>query len=262
MSGEVFKYQRNKGYESIPRAFLQDNNLSYEARGLLAELQSYSEEWELYKTELYTRSKKNKRSSIDRIWKELIENRYLIQFRKREGKKWVYQYIFSLEKFSKEDIQEQINFYNSRGFEPYQISNAENQQSKNTDNTNVSSTVENGQSKMDSSKSTRKRFTINKIEEEDNIYNTRVREVLSSTQLFTSSEIGLIVSSLSKMMVDEITIKEQLRSMSEQPQILNPMKYFLNGIQKRLRFETFRQQERLKKTSLPKIQLYDWVAEN
>lgn len=101
--GQIKQYKRNKGYTMLSHEFLQDSSISYGARGLLAELQTYPPDKKIYKTELYTRSEKNKRSSIDRIWKELEAADYLIQFRKRRGKKWDYQYIFSLQKFTEED---------------------------------------------------------------------------------------------------------------------------------------------------------------
>lgn len=104
-SGSIRSYKRNKGYESIPRELLQSNDISLEAIGLLCHLQSYPETWKLYKTELYTRFKYNKRTSIQRIWKELIKNNYLLEFKKREGKRYVYQYLYSVNPFTQEEIR-------------------------------------------------------------------------------------------------------------------------------------------------------------
>lgn len=39
--GSILKFSRNKGYKSIPRAFAQNERLTYEARGLLISLASY-----------------------------------------------------------------------------------------------------------------------------------------------------------------------------------------------------------------------------
>lgn len=47
--GKIQRYHRNKGYESIPRDFAQNENLSYEARGLLISIASYPENFKLYK---------------------------------------------------------------------------------------------------------------------------------------------------------------------------------------------------------------------
>lgn len=45
MSGEIKKYENSKGYESISRDFLQDNSISFEARGFLGYLQSLPSDW-------------------------------------------------------------------------------------------------------------------------------------------------------------------------------------------------------------------------
>lgn len=104
MGSSVRKYQRAKGYESLNRSMLQDNELSLEARGLLAYMESMPEKWIFHKTMLQRNFPKNKRSSIDRIWNELIDHNYLIAFRKRDGKRYSYEYFFTQEKFDVEDI--------------------------------------------------------------------------------------------------------------------------------------------------------------
>ncbi|WP_430617446.1 hypothetical protein [Enterococcus sp. AZ188] len=64
--GLIFKFSRNMGYESIPRAFAQNEPLTYEARGLLISLASYPDIFKVYKAELYKQSEKNGRRKIDR----------------------------------------------------------------------------------------------------------------------------------------------------------------------------------------------------
>lgn len=118
-AGQIQQYKRNKGYTLLPHEFLKDSSISYGARGLLAELQTYPADKKIFKTELYTKREKNKRSSIERIWKELEEAGYLIQFRKRDGKKWDYQYIFSLEKFTEEEKESIGQELSSIGYDLY-----------------------------------------------------------------------------------------------------------------------------------------------
>lgn len=115
-TGQVKKYQRSKGYESLPREMLQDSNLSLEAIGLLSYMQSLPVNFKLYKTYLYKQFPKNKRTSIDRIWKELTENKYLLSFRKRSGKKWNYNYIFSVAPFTQEEIDTMIEEQEKENF--------------------------------------------------------------------------------------------------------------------------------------------------
>ena len=105
-----------KGYESINRDMLQDGNLSLESIGLLSNIISYSENWKLNKTELYTRFNKNKRTSIDRMWDELVSNGYIVQFRKRVGRKYVYQYLVTSHKFNKEEISSIISKVKETGY--------------------------------------------------------------------------------------------------------------------------------------------------
>ncbi|MGX6979021.1 hypothetical protein ACWN8V_07160 [Vagococcus elongatus] len=117
--GRIFNVSKGKGYESLSREMLQDENLSLEAIGLLANIQSYPSNWKLYKTELYTRFKHNKRKSIERIWNELVSNGYIVQFRKRIGKKYIYQYLVSSEKYTKNEIIDLIEEAKTDGFDFY-----------------------------------------------------------------------------------------------------------------------------------------------
>ncbi|WP_317919880.1 hypothetical protein [Tetragenococcus halophilus] len=102
--GKIQRYYRNKGYESIPRDFAQNESLSYEARGLLISIASYPENFKLYKCELYRRSEKNSRRKIDHAWEELISQGFILQFRKREGRIFLFTYVYSLESYNQQDI--------------------------------------------------------------------------------------------------------------------------------------------------------------
>ncbi|MET1995582.1 hypothetical protein [Enterococcus faecium] len=102
--GSILKFNRNKGYESIPRELSQNENLSYEARGLLISLASYPDNFKVYKGELYKRSEKNGRRKIDRVWEELVNEGYILQFRKRQKTTFIFSYIFSMDPFNVEDI--------------------------------------------------------------------------------------------------------------------------------------------------------------
>ncbi|MGM0199478.1 hypothetical protein [Enterococcus sp. DIV1314a] len=113
----IQRFRKNKGYESIPRELAQNETLSYEARGLLISIVSYPESFKLYKSELYKRSIKNSRRKIDKCWQELIDEGYVLQFRKRDGKSFIFSYLFSMEPFLVEDIIhlfEEAHEYNFR----------------------------------------------------------------------------------------------------------------------------------------------------
>lgn len=104
--GNIKNYNKDKGFEIIPRDFLQDDRLSLQAIGLLSNLQSYPDTWVLHKTEVYKRFKKNGKTSVANAWEELVEEKYIVQLRRRNGKKWDYVYYFNLERFTDEQVKE------------------------------------------------------------------------------------------------------------------------------------------------------------
>lgn len=193
-SGAIQKFVKNKGYESISRAMLQNDDLSLEARGLLAYMESMPESYVFYKTQLQKAFKHNKRTCIDRIWNELMSQNYLIAFRKRDGKKYIYQYYFTQERFDEENIQAIESDLLSSGFERVplierksrknkinsetlknqplsddEIWDVENQHSKNEENI---WDVDFEQFKMNCSKSAGNKLTINKL-------NTKIEDTQS-----------------------------------------------------------------------------------
>ncbi|WP_438778650.1 hypothetical protein [Enterococcus sp. DIV0098] len=193
----IQKFSKNKGFESLPRELLQSKELSLEAIGLLCNLQSYPENWILRKTEIRRRFK-NSEKVVDKIWDELVSKGYIIQFRRREGKKYSYQYFFNTEKFSVNETQELLETMFSEGFLLYHKSmkkntdlnlrkylfltedekcnldlsflNFQNGNSKKDDCGKDSSTFQFGKSKMEmsnteDSRSTEKRLTKKREEE-------------------------------------------------------------------------------------------------
>lgn len=239
---------KNKGFEQISREFLQDSNLSLEAIGLMCNIISYSDSWVLHKTELYTRFSKNGRTSIDRSWDELVENGYILQFRRREGRSYNYQYYTSTERFNKQQIIEIAEKLKHDGFEFYHkaaksfksfnlsklIDNLFNLSGDKSERTRfvereqvdfdgivsevrkeTSSSVEFVQSKMESPKQAskripNKRFTNKEIEEED-IYNKKVD--------YTSPAIKTIAEQLLLFDLEFNELHDVLSFLSEQESI-------------------------------------------
>ncbi|WP_426457245.1 hypothetical protein [Staphylococcus cohnii] len=113
-NGNIKNFRKDVPFEQIPRELLQacDTNskhnkgLSLQAIGLLCNLRSYAESWDLHKTELYKRYAKNKEASVKRAWDELVENEYIVQLKIREGNKNKYIYYVTVYPFTKEDIKE------------------------------------------------------------------------------------------------------------------------------------------------------------
>jgi hypothetical protein len=113
-NGNIKNFKKNVLYEQIPRELLQacdtnskhNKNLSLQAIGLLCNIRSYAESWDLHKTELYKRYAKNKEASVRRAWDELVENDYIVQLKRREGNKFKYIYYVTVYPFTEKDIKE------------------------------------------------------------------------------------------------------------------------------------------------------------
>lgn len=105
------KFALQEEFVQVPNATAKavesENNISLQALGLIVNLWSYNvEKWELHKTELYKRYGKNKETSVKNAWNELKENRYIVEFKYRNGKKWEYVYVYRVSPFSDKEIAE------------------------------------------------------------------------------------------------------------------------------------------------------------
>ena len=116
--GKIVKVQLKQQFLQVPNetARRPENDISLQALGLLTNIMSYPETWELRKTELYKRYKKNKETSVSNAWKELVEHGFIIECKIRDGKKWDYNYYIRLVPFTEEekeqirnDVQSQID---------------------------------------------------------------------------------------------------------------------------------------------------------
>lgn len=120
-----------KPFETIPRKLLQQCDkkrshteskpLSLQAIGLLCNLQSYPENWEIHKTELYNRYEKNGRRQIQNAWNELVDANYIVQFKIYDGNKLDYYYYFSTEEITEEQIKELEDFHHSEKLDRFEL---------------------------------------------------------------------------------------------------------------------------------------------
>lgn len=183
-----------KGYNKAPRILLQTDKISLGAIGLLLNISSYAEGWVLRKSELRNRFKHNGARNIDRLWDELVNAGYIIQFRKRIEKRYEYRYYYDVVPYTIEAIQDLLennyvdgyllyhkemdgdNFKEFIFHEDRELINwdfCELKEEK-QDKTKVFSDSQNGKSKLDSSnrdskKEFRKREYITKKREEEEI---------------------------------------------------------------------------------------------
>lgn len=70
----TLKVRKSKNFTTIMNEILQNPNLTYEAKGLLAELLSRPNDWKVYKSQLIR--KHTKGTKLNRIFKELQQARH------------------------------------------------------------------------------------------------------------------------------------------------------------------------------------------
>lgn len=111
------KYFFEKEFVQVPNetANAVKEDISLQALGLIVNLWSYSDEWELHKTELYKRFIKNKETSVKTAWNELVDSNYIIEYKYRVGKKFDYDYFYNIKPFTQEQkeiiLKEAIELY-------------------------------------------------------------------------------------------------------------------------------------------------------
>lgn len=163
--GNIKNFSKDRGFEVIPRDLLQHcdkrkhgtDGLSLEAIGLLVNLQSYPEDWEINKTELYNRYSKNGRRKVESAWDLLVEKKYIVQFKKRNGRKYDYVYYFSVEPFNDEMIRSIEETEQTKAESNFKLKSANTTPDNEEDLDCTECTPQNEHSNMDSPKRTDKK---------------------------------------------------------------------------------------------------------
>ena len=81
----IFKSKLSENYVTLPNVTIQDIELSWEARGLLAFMLSLPADWAIYKEWLAEQSVMCGKDKLNRILDELIVSGYLVKQQKRSG---------------------------------------------------------------------------------------------------------------------------------------------------------------------------------
>ena len=81
----IFKSKLSENYVTLPNVTIQDIELSWEARGLLAFMLSLPSDWAIYKEWLAEQSVMCGKDKLNRILDELIVAGYLVKQQKRSG---------------------------------------------------------------------------------------------------------------------------------------------------------------------------------
>ncbi len=176
-----------KPFEVLPRELLQqcdkkrsnteNKPLSLQAIGLLCNLQSYPENWEIHKTELYNRYEKNGRRQIENAWNELVDAKYIVQFKVHNGNKLDYYYYFDVTPITNDQIKQLEEYHNSKSLERFDLKQKNpTVQSEQCNHDGISPTVQNEQYKMNSSEVNSSKRTDNKIHNQHNTHEHNTHE--------------------------------------------------------------------------------------
>lgn len=163
--GNIKNFSKDRGFEVIPRDLLQhcdrrkygDDGLSLEAIGLLVNLQSYPEDWELHKTELYKRYSKNGRRKVESAWDLLVEKNYIVQFKKRNGKKYDFVYYFSVEPFDEQTVRNIEKEENAKAVSDFKLKSEDTTKDNDENLDCAGCTPQNEHSNLNSTKRTDKK---------------------------------------------------------------------------------------------------------
>lgn len=110
----IVRRKKTSQYSSLHNQLLQDERLSYSARGLASYLLSLPEDWTIIKEQLYNHSEKDGRKVVDRCFIELLQYGYMIAgygYGLKEGSRSKrpvkqYEYIISDIPFMTDEIDE------------------------------------------------------------------------------------------------------------------------------------------------------------
>jgi hypothetical protein len=119
----MVKHKQEKNYVEVPNETAQapekktpQKSISLQSLGLITNLWSHDvETFEVHKTELYKRFEKNKETSVRGCWAELVEAKYILEYKIRVGKENDYIYIYNIKPFTSAEIEE----YNAQVLRDY-----------------------------------------------------------------------------------------------------------------------------------------------
>lgn len=223
-----------KPFEVLPRELLQqcdkkrsntgNKPLSLQAIGLLCNLQSYPENWEIHKTELYNRYEKNGRRQIQNAWNELVDARYIVQFKMHDRNRIDYQYYFSVTPITDEQIKKLEEFHNTESLERFDLKEKNSTvQNEQCSHDGVPSTVQNEQYKMNSSDVNSSKCTGNRIHIQHNTHEHNTHEDTTHNNANDSSSHDEIINTIKNELGIKITPAYKNK-------ILKLISYFNNDI--------------------------------
>jgi len=112
--------RKERNFTQISNNMLEDNRLSWKAKGLLSYLMSRPEEWEVRMFDIVRRSTDGELATRNGV-KELKEQKYLHQIRYHDGKRLDWEWVYDDEPFEESEAcdskQEQYGGFQQIGFQ-------------------------------------------------------------------------------------------------------------------------------------------------
>lgn len=259
--------KRDSHFTILKNEVLRDKRLSYKARGLLAYMLPFDDEWTFYTATLINHSEKDGKDSINTGLKELINFGYLIKEQKRDnegrfdGTEWIV-------------IESPITDYPKADFPSAEKSSTENPQlrSNKLKNNNFKKEEEDTTNNIREDIYDKISFLYEKNKENGQKL-LQIYHYLKNASADTE-DIRKIIEYLSKntqYLIAECIIKQHeacvFQSKTEEG-LYDYEKYFLTGLKKRYKNQFLENREntnQFKKVfgikELPKITMHNWAAE-
>lgn len=242
-----------------------DKPISLEALGLLVNLLSYPPTWELHKTELYKRFAKNKETAVRRIWKELVNAQYIIEYKYRTGKRYEYVYFFRKVPFTDKEKAEILNTAIEDHGEIWGLDfqDPKMQTSKYRDNKkNILN----------------KKPILNKNIDDDDLRRTKSNNLQETITSYTEQELDMLITEFREVTKDELTdrsfncVIKKVMDKYNQGKVTNLRDYLATSLfakveeleRRKEKDKTARDKVKDLKTKLEKVEvkelyLYNWL---
>lgn len=258
--------KRDSHFTILKNEVLRDKRLSYKARGLLAYMLSFDDDWTFYTATLINHSEKDGKDSINTGLKELINFGYLIKEQKRDnegrfdGTDWIV-------------IESPITDYPQADFPFTDKPFADNQRlrSNNSKNNNLKNIEEEDYKRAEKSI---KNLIANEFEKNEQF----ARMLFQVYRYLLDSKVHILhlekiieyLTTHEKQLVGEYIVQQHnacMRKIESKEGLYSYSKYFINGLNERVasqnKLQIIETPDDFRKSfgieELPKIPMHNWI---
>lgn len=259
--------KRDSHFTILKNDVLRDKRLSYKARGLLAYMLSFDDDWTFYTATLINHSEKDGKDSINTGLKELINFGYLIKEQKRDnegrfdGTDWIV-------------IESPTSDYPKSDFPFSDKSSADNPllRSNNSKNNNIKNIEEEDYKRVEKSI---KNLIVNEFEKHEStarmLFQVYKYLLDSKVHVLHLEKIIEYLSANKKQIIGEYIVQQHnacMRKIESKEGLYSYSKYFINGLKERIasqnELQTIETPDIFNKSfgieELPQILTHDWLA--